>query len=121
MSLDFSLNVTKHTSYDGCKTFSIEEDYEVFGTNITHNLTEMADACGLYMPLWRHEECKYTKASDLIEPLRVGIKYITENKESLEKYNPPNGWGSYSCFHETCCNILRACEEYPNSSIEVWR
>ena len=42
---------------------------EVFERNITHNLARMADAAGLYTPLWRPELLQATKASELIGPL----------------------------------------------------
>jgi len=121
MSLDFSLSVTKHTSLDGCKTFHIEEDYQVFSRNITHNLTSMADACGVYKILWRPEELGLHLAKDLINDLEIGINYMSKNRVTLEAYNPPNGWGCYEIFYEDCIDILKACKENPNAKISVWR
>ncbi len=45
----------------------------VYESNITHNLTEMADAVGIYKYLWRPEELGITKAKDLIKPLADGL------------------------------------------------
>ena len=45
----------------------------VYSTNITHNLNEMAEAVGIYTHLWRPEEIAYTKAGELVKPLRQGL------------------------------------------------
>ena len=121
MSLDFSLLVTKHTSYDNCENFIVEEDYEIFSVNITHNLTPMADFCGIYKTLWRHEELDYTNAYQLIDDLNKGVVFMKENKEQARSFNPLNGWGSYEVLLESCEDILKACKEYPNAKVSVWR
>ena len=33
--------------------------------------------------------------SEYIEAIKIGHDYLKEHKEELEKYNSPNGWGTY--------------------------
>ena len=54
MSLDVYLTATRKV--------------EVYQANITHNLTKMADAAGIYMVCWRPEELGFTKAGQLSTP-----------------------------------------------------
>lgn len=51
---------------------------EVFGSNITHNLGEMAEEAGIYKHLWRPEEIGITKADQLIAPLREGLARLNQ-------------------------------------------
>ena len=46
----------------------------IYSRNITHNMNKMADAVGLYKPLWRPDEIGITKAAQLVEPLRALFK-----------------------------------------------
>ena len=93
----------------------------VYSANITHNLGEMAGAAGIYEHLWRPEEIGITKAAQLIEPLREGLKKMKDNPAEYEKYNSPNGWGLYKHFVPWIENYLRACEENPEAIVSVWR
>ena len=58
MSLDISLTVSR----------------DVFDANITHNLTDMANAAGIYGVVWRPEENGIDCAEQLIAPLTEAIK-----------------------------------------------
>lgn len=107
MSLDVSLYVT--------------QPVEVYTGNITHNLIEMAEAVSLYIPLWRPEKMGWTKASELIEPLRAGLALLQSDPYRFEKYNSPNGWGIFAGFVRFVENYLAACEKYPDAKIEVSR
>ena len=120
-----------------------ENEFEteiVFDYNITHNLTEMANACGLYEALWRphllksnwietedynkeyqFEEDNPSIASEIIPKLKVGIAELKSNPEKYKKFNPENGWGSYEGLLSFAEKYLQACEEYPNSIIGVSR
>lgn len=69
MSLDVSLE-------ENCCPVCKRAD-EVFHSNITHNLNEMADALGIYEPIWRPEECGVEK----LDPVHY------------KQYNASNGWG----------------------------
>lgn len=97
------------------------ENNIVYHANITHNLGKMAAAVNLFQHLWRPEELGITKASQLIEPLREGLFNLVSQRHDLEKYNPENGWGNYDGLVEFTRNYLKACEENPDSEVEVSR
>jgi hypothetical protein len=94
---------------------------EVYSANITHNLNHMAAEAGIYQALWRPEEIGLTKASQLIEPLRAGLKLLRNDPERFEKLNPDNGWGNYEGLVRFVENYLEACEKYPDAEIEASR
>jgi len=94
---------------------------EVYSANITHNLNRMAEETGIYEHLWRPEEIGITKAAQLIEPLRAGLKLLESDPVRFEKFNSPNGWGLYEHFVPFVRNYLRACEENPDSIVRVSR
>lgn len=93
----------------------------VFNANITHNLGAMAKEAGIYEHLWRPKEIKVTKASQLIEPLRVAIATMKADPSRFEKHNSPNGWGLYEHFVPWLERYLFACEEYPDADVNVSR
>lgn len=95
---------------------------EVFNAGITHNLSHMAEASGVYKYLWRPEECQEVKtAKDLVRPLQVALRRLREAPEYYDKFNPPNGWGSYESFVIFITRYLDACERYPDAKIRAWR
>lgn len=94
---------------------------EVYSANITHNLSDMAEAAGIYMHLWRPEEIGATKARDLIEPLRVGLAQMKADPAKFEAYNAPNGWGLYKHFVPFVEAYLDACENSPDADVHVSR
>lgn len=93
----------------------------VYHANITHNLGRMAEAAGLYRPLWRPEEAGWTRGRDLIEPLRAGIQALESDPNAFEQYNPANGWGTYEALLGFSRRYLRACETWPDATIGVSR
>jgi len=94
---------------------------EVFDKNITHNLTPMAVAAGIYKHLWRPEELGITKGEQLIDPLRKALNELRENPEKYEAHAPANGWGTYEGLISFVKAYLMACIEYPDADIEVSR
>lgn len=94
---------------------------EVYSANITHNLGRMAEEVGLYEVLWRPEELGFTKASELIEPLRIGLANLLAKRVECEKLNPENGWGNYGGLINFTRNYLAACEDNPDATVEVSR
>lgn len=102
---------------------------EVFWSNITHNLGEMARAVqcknyehSLYEYLWRPEEIwEYRRARHLIFPLKALLAELKENPEKYEKYNAKNGFGLYSQLVNFVTEYLEACERSPDAKIEVSR
>lgn len=107
MSLDISLIQVQPT--------------EVFSRNITHNLGKMAKAAGIYMHLWRPDELGLAKAHELIQPLEAGLAELVNNPEKYKAYDAPNGWGTYEHFIPFVREVLEACKEYPDATIEVSR
>ena len=98
-----------------------EEDPCVYHANITHNLTTMAEAAGLYTPLWRPEEIGVTRAAQLIPLLRDGLCLLLAEPQRFEAYNPRNGWGTYRQLCIFVRDYLAACEQYPGARVVVSR
>lgn len=97
------------------------DEIEVFSSNITHNLGPMAEEAGIYKHLWRPEEIGVTKASQLIEPLRVGLETMKANPPRFEKHNSSNGWGLYKNFVPWVEEYLTACQAHPDSNVFACR
>jgi hypothetical protein len=101
-----------------------ENEFEtkcVFNANITHNLNKMADEAGIYEACWRPEEIGATKASDIIPILEKGFEDMKTRPEHFKKFDSENGWGTYEDFLPWVESYLKACQEYPDATIEVSR
>jgi hypothetical protein len=93
----------------------------VFDENLTSNLETMAEAAGIHDAMWAPEKLNATKASDITEILKKGLKDLT-NKDRIpyfRKFNPPSGWGSYEDLVEFVKDLLKACINNPDAHIEV--
>jgi hypothetical protein len=110
-----------HPDREPITSEAIVEDDTVYSANITHNLSEMADAAGIYKHLWRPDEIGITKASELIEPLRAGLEQLQANPLHFQQFNPDNGWGSYEGLLRFVRDYWRACEEWPDAEVSVSR
>ena len=93
----------------------------IWAIGITHNLTAMAEAAGLYECMWRPEEICITLASQMIHPLECGIAVMEQDKEKLKKLNPENGFGNYEFLLSVAQRYLAACKEHPNATVEACR
>ena len=93
----------------------------MYSDNITHNLTAMADAAGLYKPVWHPETLGIRIANQLIPILRDGLETLRSNPGKFAAFNPANGWGSYPCLLQFVKDYLDACEMHPDATIEVSR
>lgn len=98
-----------------------ERTTEVFRANVTHNVSPMAEAAGIYKQLWRPDEIGITHARQLIEPLRAGLEALKADPAKFEAMNPANGWGSYEGFVPWVESYLAACIEFPDAKVSVWR
>lgn len=107
MSLDFYLTTIQPTV--------------VFDANITHNLTGMADAAGIYWCLWRPEEIGITKAHQMIPLLTEGLRKLVEDPETFQQYDSSNGWGTYQHFVPFVKQVLAGCIEHPDADVETCR
>ncbi len=95
------------------------EYINIHSFNITHNLGAMAEAVGLYEPLWHPEKLSITKAKQLIKVLKEGIEKLESDPEEYTKLNAENSWGTYAQFVPWLKDLLKACEQNPNADIKV--
>lgn len=107
--------------FPGIEPVTVETTEEVFWRNVTHNLTNMADAAGIYKHLWRPEELGIEKAGSLVEPLAEGLKRLQADPATFKVHNPPNGWGSYEGLVAFVSDYLAACKADPEAEIRVSR
>lgn len=118
MSLWISLYQTS-TPHCGCAECKGHQETEVFDQNITHNLGNMAEAAGLYMPIWCPEEVGINRAEDLLPLLQSGIDKMEKDPEAFKEHDAPNGWGTYEDFLPWLIKLRDACEEYPLAKISI--
>lgn len=93
----------------------------IWAIGITHNLTAMAEAAGLYECMWRPDEMCIILASQMIYPLEKGINAMIKNEVWLKTMNPENGFGNYELLLSVAQRYLAACVENPNAEVEVSR
>lgn len=98
-----------------------DEGALVFEANITHNLGRMAEAAGIYKPLWRPDELGIEQAAQLIQPLQEGLAALRAGRPHFEQFNPPNGWGDYDALLWFTAEYLAACERWPEAEVRVSR
>lgn len=98
-----------------------EDAEEFFSANITHNLSRMADAAGMYDALWRPKMNGFIRASQLIPVLEKGLALLKEHPARFERYNALNGWGLYRHFVPFVEQYLAACKKYPYAKVRVSR
>jgi len=96
-------------------------DSTIYNANITHNLTGMADAAGIYKALWRPDENGITKAHQLVEPLSAGLEKLRADPDRFSTFNPANGWGRYEGLVAFVEKYLNACRENPDADVTVSR
>lgn len=92
-----------------------------YSANITHNLGDVADAVGIYLALWRPDECGIDYAWQLVEPIRRGIAALESDPDKFRALEPANGWGTCAQFLDWLRRYLAACERFPDSRVEVCR
>jgi len=122
MSLDvYLINPVKKQSKCKLCDQPIEEDEYYYDANITHNLRNMAEECGLYLWLWCPESINVKTAEELINPLTNGLKILKASPKHFEKFNSSNGWGMYEQFISFVEDYLNACIQYPHALVRVSR
>lgn len=94
---------------------------DVYWSNITHNLGEMAEEAGIYNALWRPDEIGITQAAQLIEPLQAGLSLLKSDPVRFKKFNASNGWGTYEHFVPFVEKYLEACQDNPDAEVSVSR
>jgi hypothetical protein len=91
---------------------------EVFEANITHNLTSMWGAAGVYVALYESEG---KHAKEIIPALEAGVAAMEEDPAKFEAFNSPNGWGLYKNALPWLRKYLAACREHPDATIRISR
>ena len=123
MSLDVYLTGTatkEQCQCDHCgNTYERDVPERLYEANITHNLNIMAEKAGIYECMWRPDEHGFTKAAQLVEPLRAGLSKLKDDPEYYQTFDSKNGWGLYKHFVSFVEKYLRACEEYPEADVSV--
>lgn len=121
MSLWFNLEADDESvKCSHCGGTGIDID-EVYSRNITHNLTAMANAAGIYDCLWRPDDKGFERAEQIIELLQKGLKRLRKRPDHFRRYNASNGWGTYEHFVPFVEEILAACVANPKAKIRVSR
>jgi hypothetical protein len=83
-----------------------------YTSNITHNLTAMFNAAGVYQILWRGDGLM---AGEQVEKLEKALKEMKENPEKFKRYDSPNGWGLYVHAVPWLAEVVQACKDYPEA------
>jgi hypothetical protein len=108
-------------------------EQEMYSANITHNLTKMADAAGIYRILWRPEEVwedvrplaymmdKEPTAEFLIPYLQEAVRDLLARPDFYKQFNASNGWGVYEDFLSFVTLYLSACSLNRNANVRVSR
>ncbi len=91
----------------------------VFSANITHNLTAMAAAAGVYQHIWHPEELGITKAKQLIKPLKTALKLLKSDPDGFKRYDNEKAWGQYNDLVSFVQDYLTACKAKPRASISA--
>ena len=112
-------------AFPGQEPVVLAEEYGVdtcvYQANITHNLGRMADAAGLYDPMWRPEEQGFTHAKQLIEPLATGLARLLADPAKFKVHNPENLWGNYDGLVRFTEEYLDACRRFPEAAVRASR
>lgn len=95
-------------------------EIELYWSNITHNLSDMAREAGIYEALWRPHEIGVKKPKDIIKVLTRGLKELKSDPEYYKKYESLNGWGLYNEFIPFIEDYLNACHLYHDQKIRVY-
>jgi hypothetical protein len=120
MSLDVYLSSPSIIKCPNCgHDVKYEDTHEVYWSNITHNLGEMAERAGIYTHLWHPEQLGITTAKELIEPLTVGLQSLKKDPKYYKKFDSSNGWGLYEHFVPWVEEYLNACIEFPNAEVRT--
>lgn len=111
MSLDVTLTKTMPTG--------------VYTSNITHNLSKMANQVmlesGLTLRdvLWHPEKNGLYYARDISEMLDEAFNTLLAEPDRFKTYNPENGWGDYEGLVDFVYGYRNACWDNPEAEIGV--
>jgi len=109
MSLDVYLQTAKCPTCAHCE--------ELYSSNITSNLAEMATALAIYNVVWRPSENGISCAEQLVIPLTAAVSELRRDPNKYSKFNAPNGWGTVEHFLNFLERYLEACIKYPEAEV----
>ena len=95
------------------------EDIEYYESNITHNLSTMADKAGIGDALWNPEDIPIKTAKEIIPILEKGLQDLKDRPDYFKEFNAKNGWGLYEHFVPFVEKYLNACKMYPDAIIRT--
>lgn len=84
--------------------------------NITHNLTEMWDAAGIYDALYMSDG---QTAASILPTLRAGLARLKADPVHYQQYNSPNGWGTYKNAVPWLEDLIAGLEKSPRAKIHI--
>ena len=93
----------------------------VYEDNVTHNLTDMARAAGVYKALWRPEDLEIKTAKELKGHLSRALRRLSSDPGRYQEYNPENGWGDFEGFIQFISRLLVACIQHPDAKVRAYR
>ncbi|WP_341323391.1 hypothetical protein NSQ62_07925 [Solibacillus sp. FSL H8-0523] len=102
MSLDIWLTATIKT--------------ELVSKNVTHNLIGMWREAGIYSVLYESEG---KTANEVLPKLKQGLIKLKENPVYFNKFNSPNGWGTYDGAVKWLEKLIKEFEEHPRGVIGI--
>lgn len=97
------------------------ETNQVWCGVISHQLGRMAEAIGVYTPIWRPENTCIEKALHMVVPLACAYRDAVEREAELRALEPANRLGTYEAFLNFIKNYLNACIQHPDAVIRVTR
>lgn len=88
------------------------------GVNITHNARPQIALAGADPWSWHERPVKET-----IREIQNAQVYLhdPQNREALEKLNPPNGWGSLDSSQRFLAELLQIAIEHQDCYWDVWK
>lgn len=99
----------------------INNNQEVFDTNITRNLSDMICAANLFQVLYEPSSMGASRAKDITPALEEGIRELENYPEHFEGFeiSTRRKSGSYQQLVKHLRDYHQACVKYPDALIEV--
>ena len=95
---------------------STKRTYDLFSRNYTHNVTPMWKLANIYDELYNSNG---KQPEEVIEKLKKGLEDMQKHPEKYVPLNPLNGWGDYNGAIEFLEEVIKACENNPESEIYI--
>jgi len=114
MSLDIYLQKTRKCPH--CAHDIDDEPRKVYSANITHNLSRMWEAAGVYGALY---ESDGKTAADILSVLEQGLIALRADPAKFWRFDAPNGWGTYGNAVPFLADLVLACRKNPSAVVRV--